>query len=176
MNPKSVKPESVNSRGMIRPMRSAHGYTLVEMIVMLAMLIALLGGTVLVMSMVRTSDQSSSQNLAVRQEIRRFADDLRRDLRSASRFQIDKTKLDLTHAISGSEITYRVDQMLHQINRVEELPGSTNSASDRYAFGQNATIKIETVESLNAVRLTVTDVRRPDDPIRILAIAGETQP
>ncbi|MCM2373161.1 prepilin-type N-terminal cleavage/methylation domain-containing protein [Aporhodopirellula aestuarii] len=144
------------------------GYTLIEVLVVLSLVSSLMGGTIGLMSIVQKSDKTSKQGFSVRQELRRFADDVRRDTHSASDVQTDQTSLTLSRESSTQPIVYRVESTT-SVSRVVLNPDESSVTRDEYAIGRDAGIQIELLDNNKLVQWTITESDRPNAPIRIVA-------
>ncbi|CAD71395.1 MAG TPA: prepilin-type cleavage/methylation domain-containing protein [Rhodopirellula baltica] len=159
------------ARRMIR----RNGYTLIEMLITLSIVIAMLGGTLGLVRLVRTSSKHASDAAIHRQEIRRLANDLRRDVASAGTIEVIESSLILKSA-DDSQITYELAPSAW-ISRDAESADAQPIASDRYLIDERSQVNFrlqpisdedpETEPSL--VELTITLPDRPDQPIQILA-------
>ena len=95
------KPEfRVNRYRNTRP----RGYTLIELLMTMSIAATLIGGASLILSTARTSYRSGKSDSMSRKEIRRFADDLRRDVHSSDSIDLAESSMTL---MSGSESTTR---------------------------------------------------------------------
>ncbi|MCS7469859.1 prepilin-type N-terminal cleavage/methylation domain-containing protein [Stieleria sp. ICT_E10.1] len=150
------------------------GFTLIELLLVLTLTASLLGGVISLVSIARQSSLRATQNQFHRQEIRRFADDVRRDVRHAARSVVKDGELVLTAATLGRTITYRIDDESLVQRRVVESNDSAPSV-DSYAFGKDARVDVRWLEEIRAVRWTITPTQRPKQPIEILASERSTR-
>lgn len=156
-------------------MTRRNGYTLIEMVITLSIVIAMLGGTLGLTRLVRTSSKHASDAAIHRQEIRRLANDLRRDVGSAGAIEVVESRLILRSA-DDSQITYDFESETW-FSRSIESADAKQLASDRYLIDERLQVKLrlqpisdenpETEPSL--VELTITLPDRPSQPIQILA-------
>lgn len=143
------------------------GYTLIEVLLVLSLVSSLLGGTIGLMSIVQKSDKNSKQSFVIRQELRRFADDIRRDIHAANDVSIDESILTLSRASSEQSIIYRVDSKT-SVSRVILNADESSAARDEYTIGRDAVMQIESLGDGNLVQWTITESDRPNLPIRII--------
>lgn len=144
------------------------GFTLIELLLVIALTTSLLGGTIALLSIVRESNQQASQDLFQRTEIRRFADDIRRDFRLADSRSLADGELALSSTALGWEIAYRIESDLSVGRSVERL-GDPTVSRDSYTIGKDAEIEVRWIDAINAVQWTITETDRPSQPIRIIA-------
>ncbi|MCO8125394.1 type II secretion system GspH family protein [Stieleria sp. TO1_6] len=154
------------SNAMLRGRRS--GYTLVEIVLVLALMSSFLGATVGLLSLARDSNQLAQQNLLQRQELRRFADDVRRDVWTAKSSSLSDGQLVLTSDSSDSRIVYEVESE-SSIRRRVENDDDPQRIEDQYRFGDPIRIEVVRQEAFNAIQWTFTDAARLEDPIQIIA-------
>ena len=162
-----------------RPMRlganhSSKGFTLIELLLVLALTSALLGGTIGLTSIARGSNQLAKQNLLKRQEIRRFADDIRRDIRLAESSNVADGELVLSNTSLDWRIVYQVESNSSVSRSVEKMNNPTVMRDD-YTIGISARIEIQWLDGINAVRWTVTEMDSPNQPIQIMASQRSSQ-
>ncbi|WP_197455240.1 prepilin-type N-terminal cleavage/methylation domain-containing protein [Stieleria neptunia] len=151
-----------------------NGFTLIELLLVLTLTATLLGGVIGLLSIARQSSQQAAQNQFHRQEIRRFADDIRRDVHHAERSVLSDGELVLTAASPDRTTTYRIEDESVVRRRVVESNDSAQSV-DSYAFGKDANVDVRWLEELRAVRWTITSKQRPQQPIEILASERSTR-
>lgn len=144
------------------------GFTIIEVITVLVVAIALLGGAVSLMAIAGRSHQQSKQNLLRRQGIRRFAEDLRRDVSLADDRKINDGKLVLINSALGAEVSYRPDSRTAIIRNVQKTENEIAS-SDQYIVGRDATIEVNWIDEINAVQWTITEAGSGNQPIEIIA-------
>lgn len=156
------------SRHSIRATCRCNGFTLVELLLVLVLTSSLLGATIGLMSLVSRSHKQATQSLFQRQEIRRFADDLRRDVRSAETSALVDGKLILSYASPVREIVYSV-QSASAVSRAIKGTKGTDAPLDHYRFGVLANIDVQSLDLTNAVQWTLTQSDRPGRPIQIIA-------
>ncbi len=144
------------------------GFTLIELLLVLTLTASLLGGVISLVSVARQSSLQATQNQFHRQEVRRFADDVRRDVRHAERSVVKDGELVLTVTTSDRTITYQIDEESLVQRRLVESNDSAQSV-DSYAFGDDAKVDVRWLEDIRAVQWTITSRQRPKQPIEILA-------
>lgn len=149
------------------------GFTLIEMVLVLTLLTTILGGTIGLMTVVRSSDHRAAQNALNRQDLRRFADDIRRDVRAAEEITLENSQLILTHASSEETIVYHVDSNAVVSRSIKSPSDSSappgNASQDHYVIGREADIQIQVPGESDTVRWTITEADRPQQPVEILA-------
>lgn len=145
------------------------GFTLIELLMVLSLIASILGGTISLMTLVRGSDQQSQQNLLRRSEVRRFADDVRRDVHAADEINIEKKELVLKSAGSDSLIRYRTGSRA-TIERETMSADQSVIARDQYALADDADIRIESSEQDRSVRITIDELNSNARTIEIIAI------
>lgn len=168
-------PESPTLAGMPLPNRMpTRGFTLIEILLVLSLLGCLLGGTIGLIKIIRDSDQAAKQSHITRQEIRRFANDLRRDVRSADQLAIEEAKLVINTDSPPSEIRYQITA--NQVERTKSIePDEIRHSQDRYLIGPDHSSGLKLLENDTAVTWTFTQTDRPDEPIEIIAYRAEKQ-
>tara|TARA_A100001391_G_scaffold204057_1_gene198338 strand:- start:969 stop:1541 length:573 start_codon:yes stop_codon:yes gene_type:complete len=150
------------------------GFTLIELLLVLSMLSTLLGGTIGLLALVHNSNDRGQQNLLHRQEIRRFADDVRRDMHASSAAEIRESELILMFASPESKIVYRADGgslLRRQTSGTDESP----AGQDQYRIDDKAMIAVDWLEQGTQVRWTITPTDRPHSPVQIIASKRLTQ-
>ncbi|WP_372898713.1 hypothetical protein [Stieleria sp.] len=169
-----IKTSLTHPRPRVGRAGTAGGFTLVELLLVLTLTASLLGGVISLVSIARRSSLEATQNQFHRQEIRRFADDIRRDVRHSTRSVVKDGELELTTATSDRTITYQIDNESLVRRRLVESNDSAPSV-DRYAFGKDAKVDVQWLEEIRAVRWTITSTQRPQQPIEILASERSTR-
>ncbi|WP_233215744.1 type II secretion system protein [Rhodopirellula bahusiensis] len=159
-------------------MNRRHGFTLLETLVMLTMVIAMLGGTLALVSLIRTSSQHATADGLDRQEIRRLANDIRRDVADANQVEVDGSRLILDFSDSNSRIVYDFGSEPAFARTVESTDESVQS-SDRYLINKSSQVELrlqplsedeaDSDRETSLVELTVALPDRPTKPIQILA-------
>lgn len=147
------------------------GFTLVEMLLVLTLLASLLGATIGLMSIARTSNQQAKKELLSRQQIRRFADDVRRDVRSAQELEVVDGKLILSNEEPNRRTVYSVESGSTIRRHIEDSTAQV-PLTDHYDIGDSMKIEIQTMDPIGAVQWTFTQSDRPSQPIQILASRG----
>lgn len=147
-------------------MKRASGFSLVELLVALSLLGMVLSGTIGLVAMVRTSTHNATSNRLHRQEIRRFADDLRRDVHAANSATVENDELILAYASNESTATYRADS---QSSLHRTVADDSASSRDAYKVPSTARIRFESIDDGRLIRVTFTDPDRPLQPIEIIA-------
>ncbi|MCA9136868.1 MAG: type II secretion system protein [Planctomycetales bacterium] len=167
MNHNNVKPADARMRYQSENTRTK-GFTLLEMLVTLIILASVLAGVINLLSVTRQSNEYSKQNLLRRQAIRRFADDVRRDVADAQRSIIENESLVLTNEVSGSKVSYKIESNSTITRRVESIDDA-NRSTDTYAVGSDAEIKVSLIQEYNAVQWTIAESVGANQPIDIVA-------
>ncbi|KLU01638.1 putative transmembrane protein [Rhodopirellula islandica] len=163
-------------------MNHRHGFTLIETLVTLALVIAMLGGTLGLVSLMRTSSQHATTAALDRQEIRRLANDIRRDVADANQVEVEGAQLILDFSDSDSRIVYDFGSEPAFARTVESTAQSINDsliASDRYLISERSQVQLQlqllseddadSDREASLVELTVALPDRPTEPIQILA-------
>lgn len=150
------------------------GFTLIELVLVLTLTSALLGGVIGLMSIARGSDQQSIRNLVQRQEIRRFADDIRRDLRRSENSALTVDEFVLSDASQNRRILYQIDSGSTIIRTIRD-DNDLVVLRDKYSVGNNARIEVDWLEDAQTIRWAITEADRPNHPIQIIA-AGRSTP
>lgn len=162
-----VTPEPIVSRPiMSRPI--SRGFTLIELILVLSLMGSLLGGTIGLLSLVQDSNEHGRRDLLCRQELRRFANDVRRDMHAAAHVEINETALVITGESPPSEVTFEVNDGT-LVRRKTSNGDNTADAQDRYRIKGDVKAAIEWVEPGISIRWTITPQDRPANPVRIVA-------
>ncbi len=147
------------------------GFTLIEMLLVLTLLASLLGATIGLMSIARTSNQQAKKELLSRQQIRRFADDVRRDVRSAQELEVVDGKLILSNEEPSRRTVYSVESGSTIRRHIEDASVQV-PLTDHYRFNDSIKIEVQTMDPIGAVQWTLTQSDRPSQPIQILASRG----
>ncbi|MFG0268111.1 MAG: type II secretion system protein J [Rhodopirellula sp. JB055] len=163
-------------------MNHRHGFTLIETLVTLAVVVAMLGGTLGLVSFIRTSSRHATVATLGRQEIRRLANDIRRDVAGSDHVEMDGSQLVLEFSNSDSRIVYDFGSEPAFARTVESTSPSTDEAvkaSDRYLINERSQVELrlqplsqdgtDSERKTSLVELTVTLPDRPNQPIQILA-------
>ncbi len=146
-----------------------NGFTILELILSLGLASSLAAGTVVLVSLAQKSSGSAKGNLQKRMDVRRFADQFRRDVHSASDLRIDGTTLTLTVPTSGDVITYSSGSS-ESLSRIVEDAAGNPSGRDRFRVGKNLSIKVEAIDRWGAVKWTLQEQDQTRPPIEILAV------
>jgi len=150
----------------VSPKKVVAGTTLVELVLTLSLVSVLLGGMVGLASIIRTSDQRSTTDRSNRQEIRRFADDVRREIHIADEIDVQSDGIVLSNTTQATKTTYRVVSG-SVISRTVETDGDSVSARDVYTLGRELETKIESLEEDRLIRWTLTESDRLLRPVVI---------
>lgn len=175
---RNVRSASLTTGRLARDGRSGSGgFTLIEILLVFSLLGSLLGGTIGLIRVIRQSNQNAQQNLVMRQEIRRFANDLRRNVGSANQVRIEDGKLVATVASPQSSTIYQTTpDHVERITHFDPEPnaGSVTRSIERYVVGSRLSSQLELVNEPVGVRWTFTQDDRPDEPIEIIAYSKRT--
>ncbi|SMP58615.1 prepilin-type N-terminal cleavage/methylation domain-containing protein [Neorhodopirellula lusitana] len=159
-----------------RRKHGSSGFTLIELMVVLSLVSTLLGGAIGLIAVVRQSESQAKLNLENRQGIRRFADDVRRDVALARRIEVDakgqEKKMVIVRQADSPRIEYQAGPG-SQIHRVVINESQEPLGQDSYLIGTNATIDVELLDETNSVRWTITEKDGGAPPIAILAVRRE---
>lgn len=156
---------------MSRPIMSrriSRGFTLIELILVLSLMGSLLGGTIGLLSLVQNSNEHGRRDFLCRQELRRFANDVRRDMHAAAHVEINETALVITSESPPSEVTFEVNDGT-LARRKTSNADNTADAQDRYRIKGDVNAAIEWVEQGVSIRWTITPLDRPANPVGIVA-------
>ena len=153
----------------IRRSRRCRGISLLEMLVVLTVAISISGATINLMVITRDSHRNAKSNQLVRQEIRRFANDFRRDVHHADRVKVTNGDLLVSGPAETEQFVYSVgtDSTITRSKIVD--PAGPVVSSDRYRLGQDATMAFDRGADSHSARLTIRESSRPDRPIEIVA-------
>ncbi|TWT64818.1 prepilin-type N-terminal cleavage/methylation domain-containing protein [Allorhodopirellula solitaria] len=144
------------------------GFTLIEVLLVLVLVSSLLAGVAGLLSLVRVSNQNGSSRSLHRHEIRRFANDLRRDMHSTQNAGMSNGELTLTSEDPSWEVVYRVeDGTLSRRKQNDADPPVVST--DRYGIDGEATIDLEWLEEGSEIQWTITSPDRSEDPVQIVA-------
>jgi type II secretory pathway pseudopilin PulG len=151
---------------------------LIETLVAFAIVIAMLGGTLGLVSLIRTSSQHATAATLDRQEIRRLANDLRRDVASSSDMEVQGDQLILVSRDTDSRFVYEFGSEPAFVRNVQSTDDSLK-ASDRYLINERSQVAFrlqpllqdgsDSERETSLVELTITLPDRPNQPIQILA-------
>lgn len=159
-----------------RRIRRLEGYTLIEVLFVLTITGAVLGTTVRLVSIAQRSHESSKGSLLQRQEIRRFADDLRDDMHRTQSHTIKSDAIVLlkeTDDADRIEITYQVE-LNTIIRRTANQESQTPTSSDFYTFESSAKIELKPGETDSLVECIIAAHPAEETPFRIQATHGVT--
>lgn len=148
--------------------RSRLGLTLIELILVLSMVGALLGGAISLLALTQKSSQKGQSNFVARQEVRRFADDVRRDMHMAETADLTKTELVLKVQSPSSEIVYRVDDG-ELVRTASDGGDGAPTSHDRYVLASDEQIDVSWVKEGELVQWSFTSADGPRRPVRIIA-------
>ncbi len=151
------------------------GFTLIEIVTVLVLLTALLGGTISLVSVASGSDKQSKANLIQRQELRRFADDFRRDAHTTadlSAVSTNESSISFA-AAAGGKVIYQI-QSSSTVTRTAEDSEGNLVGSDSYGIGIDGEIEIRRPEASDLIEWTIIDSNTTNEAIRIVAAVEET--
>lgn len=159
-----------------RTPRRRDGFTLVEMLLVLTLTTSLLAGAIGLLTVLSKSNRQAQQNLSLRQEIRRFADALRSDVRVATRTETTDLRLVIDHGEADETISYEIGDS-GTVERVVTGPDDERISGDRFRISRDGSISIESVESsgVSAVRWTIVENHGNSPPIQIFATPWTSQ-
>ena len=153
--------------------RRSAGYSMMEMIILLTLLSSVMAGVVGLMSVVRDGDQTAAENFLMRNEIRRLADDLRRDVRSTGRSDLLDSTLTLADLSGERKIVYQVESDSVVTRTLTEKSSSEKSRSnvsrDRYQIGKDLRVAIQLGQQKQIVQWTITPQNQAVPPIEIVS-------
>ena len=167
------------SSARVATRKVSSGFTLLELLLVLSLLSSLLGGTIGLVAIARKSDQQAKRSGLIRQEIRRFADDVRRDVNAAVDVEVTEDGLILSQDSDDPRVVYRTASD-STVSRLVKSSTEKVKSKDRYAVGNDADIRVELVDEVNAnqdrnfIQWTIKESDRPGKPIRIIAVRKES--
>ena len=155
-----------------KSIRGARGFTLIELVLVLALVATLLGSTISLMTIVKRSDQQAKRSFQTRRDIRRFADDVRRDLHSASKVQIQGTQTQGTGVLVVTEnqtppTTYEIRPGTVIVRVVGD-----SATHERYDIGIEAKVDVKWLEVDRLIQWTITEANPKRQPIVIVSALG----
>lgn len=164
-------PRLNTKRTQVNPGKQRRGFTLIELLLVLVLTASLLGGTIGLISIAGVSNQHAKQNQRLRQEIRRFADDFRRDMRLAEQCVLANSEVVLQDTSASLQIRYTIESESGIIRRVHKNETAQESI-DHYQFLGCDRIEVQPIgqaEPANPVQWTISQSNRSMEPIRIIA-------
>lgn len=163
LNPRLPKCYAAKSRNLSR------GFTLIEVLLVLTLVSTLLASTISLMMIVKKSDKQAARTLQNRHDIRRFADDIRRDLQSEREVRIQGSDLLIDNESESSQTTYRV-RSGSAIDRVVTDADQKPTARETYEVGIHAKIEVRWLEEDRLIQWTIVESNRKSRPIQIVAV------
>lgn len=148
--------------------RLSAGYSMMEMIIVLTLLSSAMAGVVGLMSVVRDGDQNAAENFLMRNEIRRLADDLRRDVRSTGRSDLLDSTLTLADLSGERQIVYQVESD-SVVTRTLTMKSRSSVSRDRYQIGKDLRVEIQLGQQEQIVQWTITPQNQAVPPIEIVS-------
>lgn len=153
---------------MIRQRRNTdrRGFTLIEVVLALSLVGGLLTGILGVLSLVQQSERSAGESVIHLQSIRRFADDVRRDVHECESLQLQKGQLQC--ALEDSKlVTYEIqsDNVVTRTLRVD----LKTMATETYHLFEAGQVDLQSIDDGRAILCTISDSQRPQRPYTILA-------
>jgi prepilin-type N-terminal cleavage/methylation domain-containing protein len=150
--------------------RIRSGFTLIELMVVFSLLASVLVGTLTLLSLIRRSGDQADQDFRIRQELRRFAGDLRRDVHQASDLKIGLPETRLVLQFTEKSIEYRFVAP-STLTRIVD-PDSTSSARDQYDFGRDFDVTLQSIDDGQTIQWSFQDRKKSTVPIQIMATLG----
>lgn len=83
------------------------GFTLIELIAVMGLVGAIMGGTLTLLTLIRKQQTTSEMHSQIRRDVTRLADDLRRDVEGSADVSVDHLTVVIKQ--SGGTVTYQVD-------------------------------------------------------------------
>ncbi|TWT92243.1 prepilin-type N-terminal cleavage/methylation domain-containing protein [Neorhodopirellula pilleata] len=146
------------------------GFTLIEIVLVLSLVGSLLAGTIGLMSIASESTKQAKERRLSRSEIRRFADDVRRDVAEADEVTVEGEVMTISNGTPPTTIIYRIEP--GQIRRTKQTQSDDTSdqeSRDRYLVGPMFNIQTALKDDNRIVQWTLTQIERPEDPLKIMA-------
>lgn len=151
-----------------KSMQGVRGFTLIELMLVLTLVTTLLASTISLMTIVKRSDHQARRSFQNRQDIRRFADDVRRDLRSASNVQIRGKDVLIGSQSQTTQTTYKIRPGT-SIARVVVDSDQDSATQETYGVGIGAEIEVKWLEQDRLIQWTITDTNQRKQPIEIVS-------
>lgn len=156
--------------------RNRSAFTLIEILVVLSLTTALMGIAIGLVNLASDSNQNAQQSFLHRQEIRRFANELRRDMHQSLGSEVSDDQRSVTITSQDQRIRYQVDSSPNSNHATlsREVIGTDGESlsSDSYSVMVVGQIEVRQLKQYNAVQWTITDGDRPDMPLQIIASHG----
>jgi prepilin-type N-terminal cleavage/methylation domain-containing protein len=146
------------------------GFTLIEILVVVSMLAMLLAGILSLVTLIRQSSERADKDLLIRQEIRRFAENLRHDVHRSSNLTLDAegSKLTLKNAEKSIDYEFVSPSTITRTLNSDSMP----LARDRYGIGYDLNVILQSLDDGKTVQCTFEDRERNGIPIQIAATIG----
>ncbi len=151
-----------------------YGFTLIELLLVLSLLSSFLAGTIGLISVVRDSERAAKQNLTRRMELRRFANDLRRDMAAATSFKISDSQLAIALKTPVWQIVYRTESN-QTISRKVTSADDSATAHDRYVISNDAEMSVTSLDNGDTVEWSIRELGQADAPTQIMATNRKQQ-
>jgi hypothetical protein len=139
------------------------------LLLVLTLLSSFLVGTIGLISVVRDSERVAKQNLIRRMELRRFANDFRRDVAAADLFEVADSRLAITLNSPISQIMYRTESN-QTISRTVTSADDSSTAHDRYLIGDDAEMTVTSLEKSETVAWSIRELGQAYAPTQIMAM------
>lgn len=145
--------------------RRRSAFTLIEITISFAILTALMGSALGLVTLAQRSQQRSKDSRVFRQEVRRFAKVFREDARGKNRQLILESVNELHLQRPDETISYQIVGN-SQITRIQT---GTDKRLERFEFGLEVEIELSQPDANDPVRWTLTEKRFPAQPITVIA-------
>lgn len=153
----------------------AGGFTLIEVVLVLTLFSTLLASTISLVTIVKRSDRQASRSFQHRQDIRRFADDVRRDLHRGDDVQINGNEVVIRNQREVLQTIYEIRSNT-TIARVVLDSDQNSIASEIYQVGIEAQIEVQWLQEDRLIQWTLTETNRESQPLVIAAALRSTSP
>jgi prepilin-type N-terminal cleavage/methylation domain-containing protein len=150
--------------------RIRSGFTLIELMVVFSLLASVLVGTLTLLSLIRRSGDQADEDFRIRQEFRRFAGDLRRDVYQASDLKINPRDSKAVLQVAEKSIEYRFVAPSTLTRMVDSE--STSNPRDQYDFGREFDVTLQSIDDGQTIQWSFQDRNKNKVPIQIMATLG----
>ena len=159
---------------------NASGFTLIEILLVLALLTTVLAGVVGLIATMQRRSELVERNLLLRNEIRRFADEMRHDFHSSQRGELTDQSLVLFNADETQKTIYKVDSdsTIRRITEGSSTGGVGRSivGRDRYEIGNHISVDVRLGQDGRSVRWSIKEVNTASPAIEIVAVRNPNPP
>lgn len=150
------------------------GFTLIEMVTVLTMLIALGGTSLAILRTLHLTRQTSMARAISVRDVQRFADKLREITHAGASVVVNTDGRSLVLTDDEYQHTFAVDGASEAIQYVAEPQRDDSLARhDRFALGDATEVEFRFEASQSLVEVELTHRRRSSPPLIILAMVDE---